>query len=169
MLRLLTPDLHVESVFKLNLKKLKKNNIKGLIIDIDNTLVSWDIKYVTEKTKQWLLNLEKEGFRVCLVSNNTKDRVVVFNEELKLPAIHRALKPRTGAFRKAMKIIGTTAKNTAVIGDQIFTDVLGGNRMGLFTVLVVPIVGKEFWWTTFMRKIERYILRTVLKDNKENI
>lgn len=169
MLKLLTPDLHIESVFKLDLEELKKNNIKGLIIDIDNTLVSWDIKYVTERAKQWLLDLEKEGFKVCLVSNNTKDRVVVFNEELKLPAIHRALKPRIGAFKKAMKNIGTTAENTAVIGDQIFTDVLGGNRIGLFTVLVVPIVGKEFWWTTFMRKIERHILKIILKDKKGNI
>ncbi|MCK9268250.1 MAG: YqeG family HAD IIIA-type phosphatase [Alkaliphilus sp.] len=169
MLKLLTPDLHIESVFKLNLEKLKKNNIEGLIIDIDNTLVSWDIKYITERAKQWLLNLEKEGFKVCLVSNNTRDRVVVFNEELKLPAIHRALKPRIGAFKKAMKNIGTTAENTAVIGDQIFTDVLGGNRIGLFTVLVVPIVGKEFWWTTLVRKIERHILKIVLKDNRGDI
>lgn len=169
MLKLLTPDLHIESVFKLNLEKLKKNNIEGLIIDIDNTLVSWDIKYITERAKQWLLDLEKEGFKVCLVSNNTKDRVVIFNEELKLPAIHRALKPRMGAFKKAMKILGTTAENTAVIGDQIFTDVLGGNRIGLFTVLVVPIVGKEFWWTTLVRKIERHILKIVLKDNRGDI
>ncbi len=169
MLKLLTPDLHIESVFKLDLEKLKKNDIEGLIIDIDNTLVSWDIKYITERAKQWLLDLEKEGFKVCLVSNNTKDRVVVFNEELKLPAIHRALKPRTGAFKKAMKILGTTAENTAVIGDQIFTDVLGGNRIGLFTVLVVPIVGKEFWWTTFMRKIERHILKIILKGKKGDV
>lgn len=169
MLKLLTPDLYIESIFRLDLEKLKKNNIKGLIIDIDNTLISWDIKNVTEKTKTWLLNLEKEGFRVCLVSNNTKNRVIVFNRELKLPAIHRALKPRIGAFKKAMRIIGTTVDNTAVIGDQIFTDVLGGNRIGLFTVLVVPMAGKEFWWTTFVRKIERHVLKIVLKDNKKNI
>lgn len=166
MLKILTPDLHVESVLKLDLKKLKDNNIKGLIIDIDNTLVSWDIKYASEKTKEWLLNLEKEGFNVCLVSNNTEDRVVTFNEELKLPAIHRASKPRVGAFKKAMKTMGTKVNNTAVIGDQIFTDVLGGNRMRLFTVLVVPLAGKEFWWTTFVRKIERHVLKVVLKDHK---
>lgn len=166
MINLLTPDLYVESVLKLNLEKLKQKNIKGLIIDIDNTLVSWEIKYASEKTKEWLLNLEKEGFKVCLVSNNTEDRVVTFNEELKLPAIHRASKPRIGAFKRAMKIMDTKIENTAVIGDQIFTDVLGGNRMRLFTVLVVPIEGKEFWWTTFVRKIERHVLRVVLKDHR---
>jgi len=88
------------------------------------------------------------------------------NEKLKLPAIHRASKPRTGAFRKAMKTLGTNVENTAVIGDQIFTDVLGGNRMKLFTVLVVPLEGREFWWTTFVRKIERHVLKVVLKEHK---
>ena len=166
MLKILTPNLYIKSVFELDLEKLKKNNIKGLIIDIDNTLVSWEIKYATEKIKQWLLNLKKEGFDICLVSNNTKDRVIIFNKELKLPAIHRALKPRMGAFKNAMKIMGTTTNNTAVIGDQIFTDILGGNRMGLFTVLVVPIAGKEFWWTTFIRKIEKYVLKKILKSDK---
>ncbi|SES71627.1 hypothetical protein SAMN05660297_00365 [Natronincola peptidivorans] len=165
-MKLLTPDLYIESILHLDLDKLKNRNIKGLIIDIDNTLVAWDIKYASEKTIDWLLKLRKEGFEVCLVSNNTEDRVVTFNEELKLPAIHRATKPRRGPFKKAMKIMKTEIHNTAVIGDQIFTDVLGGNRMGLLTVLVVPIESKEFWWTTFVRKIERHVLRVVLKDHK---
>lgn len=166
MMKLLTPDLHVDSVLDLDLEKVKANNIKGLIIDIDNTLVSWELKYASDKTKEWLLNLEKEGFKVCLVSNNTEDRVVTFNEKLKLPAIHRAAKPRIGAFKKAMEIMGTEVSNTAIIGDQIFTDVLGGNRMNIFTILVVPIEGKEFWWTTFVRKVERHVLKLVLKDHK---
>lgn len=166
MMKLLTPDLHVDSIFDLDLEKLKANNIKGLIIDIDNTLVSWELKYASEATKEWLLSLEKEGFKVCLVSNNTEDRVVTFNEELKLPTIHKASKPRTRAFKRAMKTMGTNTNNTAIIGDQIFTDVLGGNRIKIFTILVIPIEGKEFWWTTFVRKIERHVLKVVLKDHK---
>lgn len=164
-MKLLTPDLYVESVLHIDLNKLKEENIKGLIIDIDNTLVAWDIKYASNKTKEWLLSLKKEGFEVCLVSNNTEDRVVTFNEELKLLAIHRATKPRTLPFKRAMKLMGTKVNSTAVIGDQIFTDVLGGNRMGLYTVLVIPIESKEFWWTTVVRKLERHILRIVLKDH----
>ena len=164
-MKLLTPDLYVESVLHIDLNKLKEENIKGLIIDIDNTLVAWDIKYASNKTKEWLLSLKKEGFEVCLVSNNTEDRVVTFNEELKLSAIHRATKPRTLPFKRAMKLMGTKVNSTAVIGDQIFTDVLGGNRMGLYTVLVIPIESKEFWWTTVVRKLERHILRIVLKDH----
>ncbi|AKL95268.1 HAD superfamily (subfamily IIIA) phosphatase [Clostridium aceticum] len=165
-MKFLTPDLYVESILHLDLEKLKARNIKGLIIDIDNTLVAWDIKYASEEAKQWLLSLKEEGFEVCLVSNNTEDRVVTFNEKLQLPAIHRATKPRRGAFKKAMENMGTTVHNTAVIGDQIFTDVLGGNRMGLFTVLVVPIESKEFWWTTLVRKVERHVLKVVLKEHR---
>ncbi|SCY98435.1 YqeG family HAD IIIA-type phosphatase [Alkaliphilus peptidifermentans] len=168
-MKLLTPDLYVESVFHLNLQKLKDRGIKGLIIDIDNTLVAWDIKFASEDTKSWLLKLLDEGFKVCLVSNNTEDRVVVFNEELKLPAIHRATKPRRGAFRKAMAKLDTNLNNTAVIGDQIFTDVLGGNRMGLFTILVIPIESKEFWWTTFVRKIEKHVLKIVIPGHRGDV
>lgn len=166
-MKLLTPDVYVDSVFQIHLDKLKEKGIKGLIIDIDNTLVGWDTKSASEKTKTWLLNLKKEGFEVCLVSNNTEDRVVVFNEELKLPAIHRATKPRTQPFKRAMEKIGTNKKNTAVIGDQIFTDVLGGNRAGLYTILVVPIVSKEFWWTNLVRKVERRVLKVVLPNRKQ--
>ncbi|MBM7613977.1 YqeG family HAD IIIA-type phosphatase [Alkaliphilus hydrothermalis] len=165
-MKLLTPDLYVESVFHLNLNQLKQRNIKGLIIDIDNTLVAWDKKFASEETKQWLLKLEKEGFKVCLVSNNTEDRVVKFNEELKLQAIHRAVKPRLGAFKRAMSMMNTSVNNTAIIGDQLFTDVLGGNRMGIYTVLVIPIVSKEFWWTEFVRKIEKHILKMVVPQRK---
>ncbi|KAB3537357.1 YqeG family HAD IIIA-type phosphatase [Alkaliphilus pronyensis] len=168
-MKLLTPDLYVESIFHLNLQKLKDRGVKGLIIDIDNTLVAWDIKFASEETKKWLLKLLDDGFKVCLVSNNTEDRVVVFNEELKLPAIHRATKPRRVPFKRAMEKLGTNIGNTAVIGDQIFTDVLGGNRMGLYTVLVVPIASKEFWWTTFVRKIERRVLKIVIPGHRGDI
>lgn len=166
-MKFLTPKMYAESVFEINLKKLKENGIEGLIIDIDNTLVAWDIKYASENTLIWLKSLLDEGFQVCLVSNNTEDRVVKFNEELKLPAIHRANKPRRGAFRRAMQKMGTSINSTAIIGDQIFTDILGGNRMGIYTVLVVPIESKEFWWTTLVRRVERHVLRIVLKEHRK--
>lgn len=164
MLKLLTPKVYLESLFELDMTQIKNLNIKGLIIDIDNTLVQWDEKYASEKVIAWLKNLELEGFKVCLVSNNTENRVVKFNEKLKLPAIHRAVKPRVQAFEKALNLMGTTPETTAVIGDQIFTDILGGNRMRLYTILVVPLEGQELWWTTIVRKIERRILKKVLRE-----
>ena len=165
MLSRLTPNHYVESIFEVDLNLLKEKEIRGLIIDIDNTLVEWDKKYASDAVKAWLEGLQEAGFSICLVSNNTEDRVVVFNEVLKLPAIHRARKPRRGPFRKAMEIMGTTPETTAVIGDQLFTDVLGGNRLGLFTLLVVPLEGREFWWTTLVRKVERHVLKAVLQKH----
>ena len=162
MFELFKPTLYLESIFNLDLENLKKRNIHGFIIDIDNTLVEWDKKYASERVKTWLRNLELQGFKVCLVSNNTEDRVVKFNEELKLPAIHRAIKPRLEAFEKAMDLMDTTPDTTAVIGDQIFTDVLGGNRLKLFTILVIPMGNQELKWTKFVRRIEKVLLKKLL-------
>ena len=152
----------MDSVFQLDFQQLKQLNINGVIIDIDNTLVEWDKKYASPRVKKWLKDLELEGFKVCLVSNNTEDRVVTFSEELKLPAIHRAIKPRLGAFNKAMKIMGTTPETTAVIGDQILTDIFGGNRLKLLTILVIPMGKQELKWTKVVRYIERMILKKLM-------
>lgn len=164
MKRFLFPSLYLDSIYDLNCDKLRARDIKGIIIDIDNTLVAWDMKYAPPQVIEWLDKLKKEGFSLCLVSNNTKDRVVTFSENLQIPAIHRAIKPRNEPFNRAMKIMGTSPKETAVIGDQIFTDILGGNRLGLFTILVVPIGNTEHFLTKIVRKVERRIMGSFLKE-----
>ncbi|MFZ5966240.1 MAG: YqeG family HAD IIIA-type phosphatase [Bacillota bacterium] len=158
MLNLLKPKQYEPSIFHIDLRVLKEKNIRGVIIDIDDTLVEWHKKYASEKAKAWLKSLENEGFKVCLVSNNTEDRVVTFNEQLKLPAIHRAVKPRGAAFMKAMSWMNTTPDTTAVIGDQMFTDILGGNRMKLYTILVVPTSQERYTLRKLMRQVERMLL-----------
>lgn len=153
------PDLYLNTVYELDIGKLKTHGIKAIIVDIDNTLVSWDTKEPDEKVNELVRKLTSEGFKICILSNNTRKRVEEFNKCLKLPAIHKAVKPSKASFRRAMSLMGSEAGNTAVIGDQLFTDVLGGNRLGLFTVLVPPISDKEFVWTRFVRKLERFILK----------
>ena len=160
---LFIPDLYVDSIFEIDLNALKSRGIDSLIVDIDNTLVAWDKKDAPQSVIEWFEKLKDMGFNICLVSNNTQDRVVVFNEKVQLYAIHRATKPRRKPFRRAMEKMNSDVSNTAVIGDQIFTDVLGGNRTGLYTILVVPILGKEFIWTKFVRKFERLILKQIKK------
>lgn len=149
------PDKHYHRIYDIKFSDLKKNDIKGIIIDIDNTLVPWNSNNIEKNTHDWLLNALKEGFKLCFISNNTKSRVQSFNHTIDIPSLYNAKKPLRSAYKKASKIMGVALSNIAVIGDQVFTDVLGGNRLGLFTILVDPISEKEFIWTRLVRKIEK--------------
>jgi len=166
MLELLLPDEYIASVFDIDLEGLKKRGIDGLIIDIDNTLVRWGAKTADRRVIEWFARLEELGFRACLLSNNTKDRVVKFTENIRIPAVYRAGKPGKRAFRKAMAAMGKPPSTTAVIGDQIFTDIFGGKRLGLYSVLVMPIDKREFVTTRLVRKIEGKLLDKLSREGK---
>ncbi|UNC92577.1 YqeG family HAD IIIA-type phosphatase [Candidatus Contubernalis alkaliaceticus] len=159
MLRLLCPDIYLDSIYELDLNKLKIKGIKGIITDLDNTLIPWGESTVMPELEEWFRYLKENDFKVCIVSNNSLGRVKVFADTLDIPAIPKAVKPRRGAFRLALSKMGITLDEAAVLGDQIFTDVLGGNRLGLFTVLVIPVSEREFIGTQVVRKVERYILK----------
>lgn len=153
------PTKILQSIYDIDFKQLKQNGIKGLILDIDNTLVAHGIEEANDKVISWIQQAEDLGMKVCIVSNNTEDRVIKFNEKLKVPTVHRATKPRKWAFIKASKIMDVSVKEIAVIGDQVFTDVLGGNRLGMVTILVTPIHTKEPVFIKFKRLLEKLVLR----------
>ena len=157
ILQKLHPDAYYKSIFKINIDNLKESDIKGIIVDIDNTIVPWNDKKISDEVFNWFKNLIKEGFRLCLISNGMTKRVEYFSNQLDIPAIGTAVKPRKKAFRKALKILGLRKEKVAVIGDQIFTDVLGGNRMGFMTILVDPLNEDEFITTKIMRFIEKIV------------
>lgn len=161
----LLPDLYVDTIFDIDLKYLMTKGIDSIIVDIDNTLVSWESEYASNEVVEWFREIKELGFKCCIISNNTRDRVIKFKKNLEVYAIYRAVKPRKKPFIKAMKLMNTTPDKTVVIGDQIFTDILGGNRLGAYTILVVPISKKEFFWTRIIRKLERRILRKIEKVN----
>lgn len=161
---ILKPDLFLDSIHDLDWDKLRARGIRALILDLDNTLVGWRSPDTPPELLDWIKELKARGFVACLVSNNFSDRVSSFGDRLGFPHVPRAAKPRRGAFRKAMSILNTSASETAVIGDQVFTDVLGGNRLGLFTVLVVPINNREFIGTRAVRMVERMALRFIGRD-----
>lgn len=157
-LELLYPQQQLDSIFDLDTAALRSRGIRGIIADMDNTLVPWYDRTVYPRLVSWLARLKKEGFRLCIVSNNTRERGGKLALELGIPAVWYAIKPRRRAFRRALQIMDLGAPETAVLGDQIFTDVLGGNRLGLYTILVAPISDKEFIWTRFIRRLERRVL-----------
>ncbi len=165
MFELLFPKKHLNSIFELDPQELKELGIKGIIADMDNTLVPWNDRTVQPRLSRWLADLKEKGFRVCIVSNNTADKGGELARQLDIPAFWYAIKPRRRAFRKALREMNLAAKEVAVIGDQIFTDVLGGNRMGLYTILVTPISDKEFIWTRLMRRLERLVLNYLKRKN----
>lgn len=138
---------------------LNKRGIIGIIIDLDNTLTDWNCRYIGKDVYDWLKMLEKQGFRICVVSNSSAQRIESTLKNLELPYVSNALKPRKKAFLKAMQILNTLPQNTVVIGDQLFTDILGGKRLGLTTIFVTPRSKKEFPVTRLIRKLERQFLK----------
>lgn len=156
---LFTPHLYLAAVVELAPEHLRARGIRGVILDLDNTLVRWNHPVPGEELRRWVAALHAHGLRACIVSNNTTARVEAFARALGVPAIARAVKPRRGPYRRAMALMGTAPAETAVVGDQVFTDVLGGRRLGLYTVLVAPVGEREFVGTRLVRLLERAWLR----------
>ena len=159
MLKRLYPDRYVESIYDIDLNDLKAKGIKGIILDLDNTIIARNSSTAPEELKQWTRGLSKAGFRACILSNNWKARVSSIASQVELPLVARAAKPRVGAFKRAMQVLNTGSYETVVIGDQIFTDVFGGNLAGLSTILVVPMSNHEAFHTKILRHFERWIMK----------
>lgn len=164
LLRKFLPRLQVDSVYEIDLDELAAAGIRGIITDLDNTLVGARDPEATPKLKDWLKTVHDKGFRIVVVSNNNRDRVMRFAQPIELDFIPAAKKPLTGAFRKALGMMGLSPDQTAVIGDQLLTDVFGANRMGMHPILVTPIAPQdESRFTRFNRKIERRIFESLRK------
>lgn len=158
MLQGLRPDRLVDSAYDLNPEELLAMGLKGLIVDIDNTLVGWNAP-AEPWVAEWIAGLKRVGLSVCLVSNGRRERVRRFAAAAGAPAVARAKKPTGAGFRRALEILDLPPREVAVVGDQIFTDILGGNRLGLYTILVVPVAAREFFGTRLSRAAERLVLR----------
>lgn len=158
MLKHFLPDQHVKSIFEITPESLKEKGVKGIITDLDNTLVEWDRPNATPKLIEWFDHMRKNDILVTIVSNNNEKRVKSFADPLNIPFIYKARKPMGRAFEKALSQMGLRKEETVVIGDQLLTDVLGGNRSGFHTILVVPVASTDGFLTRFNRKVERGIL-----------
>ncbi|MDI6812324.1 MAG: YqeG family HAD IIIA-type phosphatase [Desulfitobacteriaceae bacterium] len=159
MFELFRPTFEANSLDHISIGRLLQDGIKGLIIDLDNTMTPWNDVEVGPKVAAWFKALKEAGIKACVVSNNKrKQRVAVVADRLGIPFVFRATKPRRRAFRAGMALLGTGPLDTAVIGDQLFTDIMGGNRLGLYTILVVPMSSREFIGTRFMRQMEKAVL-----------
>ncbi len=159
MIERFCPDEVHKSLHDVELSRLWEQGIRGIILDIDNTLVGWGSEVMSVKTLHWLRKAKQCGFRLCIASNGVTKRVEAMADAIGIPAIAKAVKPRKKPFRSALVLLDTTAEQTAVIGDQIFTDVFGGNRLDLYTILINPLSHDELSSTKLVRKVERSVMR----------
>ena len=162
----LYPKEYVKDIRKIKIELLNKNNIKGLILDVDNTLIDY-YKNFLEGTEQWCEDLKKQGIKMCILSNsNKKEKVQSVAQKLDIPYIFFGTKPLKRGFKKAKAILQLPSENIAVVGDQIFTDIIGANRCKMFSILVDPINQKDIWITRLKRPIEEYIIKQYKNKNK---
>jgi len=164
LLKLLYPKIYVSSITDIQIEWLKELGIKGVLFDLDNTIIRRDSYQFPPEVSGYICELRRHGFKVGIISNNRRKRVVAIAGLLEVPSVHRAVKPWVKPFRRAMRMLGTSPEETALVGDQIFTDILGGNLAGLHTILVVPMEGKDFWGSRLIcRPLEKLVLARLSK------
>lgn len=157
MLQQFYPDEYLESTYKIDFDDLYRKGYRGIIFDIDNTLVPHGAP-ADERAKKLFAHLKELGFRCCLLSNNQRPRVEMFNEEIQVNFIENAHKPSVKNYRKAMEIMETNQDTTLFVGDQLFTDVYGARRTGIYSILVQPIHPKEEIQIVLKRYLEKIVL-----------
>ena len=159
------PDDFVASTYVIPFEKLYEEGYRGLIFDIDNTLVPHGAP-ADERAKKLFARLKEIGFDCCLLSNNQEPRVQMFNEEIQVHYIYDAHKPSVKNYQKAMELMETDLHSTIFIGDQLFTDVWGAKRAGIRTILVKPIHPKEEIQIVLKRQLEKIVLYFYMRQKR---
>ena len=157
MLKTFYPSKEVDSAYKMDYEALFENGYRGIIFDIDNTLVPHGAPATAEAVVLFA-KLRKIGFETVVVSNNKEPRVKSFADAVQTKYIYKANKPSVKGYQAAMKKMGCTSENTIFVGDQLFTDVWGAKRAGIYSYLVKPIHPKEEIQIVLKRKLEAVVL-----------
>lgn len=153
------PNADFKKVSDITVDFLNKNNITALILDVDNTLIDY-YKNLSEETINWAQDLKNNGIKLYILSNsNKKEKVAEVAKKLDVPFKYFAKKPLKSGFKKVQKELQEKPENIATVGDQLFTDVIGGNRCKMFTILVEPIDRKDIWITMWKRPLEELIIK----------
>ena len=165
----LYPKLYLKNVMEITDEILNKNKIKGLILDIDNTLIDYD-KKIPDGVLKWCNDLKQKNIKMCILSNTNKvEKVKKVANLLNLEYLYFAHKPNKKGFIKAQKMLNLKPEEIAVVGDQVFTDVLGGNRMNMFTILTKPLDKRDIWLTVIKRPFEKLVIKRYLKRRDTNV
>lgn len=157
------PKLYCKKVTDITPEYLEQNNIQGLILDVDNTLLDFNLKII-DGLEDWHENIRKSGIKCIILSNSNKtEKIKMVADLLKISYIKFATKPLKRGFNKAKNELNIPNENIAVVGDQIFTDVIGANRAKMFSILVEPINEKDLLMTRIKRPLENLIIKNYLR------
>ena len=156
------PDIYQKSIYTIDYKKLKKNGIKCLLFDLDNTIAPYKVIEPDQKVKELFASLEKD-FKVIIISNSNKNRLRPFKEKLNVDVAFSSKKPFKTKYKKILELYNFKIDEVACIGDQLLTDILGANRMGFTSILVNRIAKYETIFTRFNRFFEKFILKSLAK------
>lgn len=167
MFRCFFPDEYRDSTYDIDFEELYREGYRGLLFDIDNTLVPHGAP-ADDRAVEMFRRLKKLGFRCCFLSNNKIGRVSSFNDVIGEQFIENAHKPSTGNYRKAMELLGTNTDNTIFIGDQLFTDIYGAKRAGIRNILVKPIDSREEIQIVLKRYLEKIVLYFYQKEERNS-
>jgi HAD superfamily phosphatase (TIGR01668 family) len=154
----LRPDAFATCLSAVSLDDLAAAGIAGIIVDLDNTLLGYGQDELAAGDITWVAEATQRGFRVALVSNNFTGRVTRVGAALGVPAVPNALKPLPHGFLRALRILGTPRRATVVVGDQLFTDVLGAKLCGMRAILTHPLEAHDWAGTRVLRFFERLVL-----------
>lgn len=161
------PKIKLERVTDITPEILKKYNITSLILDVDNTLSTHHGQVLTDGLTAWLFKMRSRGIKMTVLSNSKAKRLEPFAKKIGLDYISLGLKPLPFGYIRALKRLGSKRKETAIVGDQIFTDVLGGNFVGVKTILLTPIKPETSLRFRFKRKIEAFLIKILKITNTE--
>ena len=163
----LYPNGYFQKVEEITIQYLLKHKIKVLILDVDNTLIDY-YENITEEVITWAKNLKGQGMKLYILSNtNNKGKVEKVANKLEIPYKNFAMKPFKKGFLKIQKEIKEPPEKIAVVGDQLFTDIWGGNRCKMYTILVDPINPKDYWYTAWKRPIENNIKQKIKQESSQ--
>ena len=159
---LFKPNLIAKDIYQIDFEKLKNQGIDSLLVDIDDTLIPRGVIDISPQVFEWIVARKEEGFKLCLTSNSYHPlKVKYFGETLGVPAVSLGFKPFPFAFRRSLKALNSRPENTAMIGDQLFMDILGANLQGIFTIYVKYMTPEGFFLRQWMRMAEEWILKRI--------
>jgi len=162
------PKKYFENITQISPKWLEKQSIKGILTDLDDTLVPYDVPLPTDELINWFKTLHENGIKILIISNNGESRVQAFCNCLNVKYIHKAGKPKKKAFLKGLELLDLPSENVVFIGDQLFTDIYGANKMQIKSIAVKSLSSRSGLLVDIKRCIEKPIWRSFFKNSQNN-